>query len=105
MVYCSKCGMLNSDDASVCTKCGAPISAVGEAGPYWRHKHRHEEGYHYHKKGGGMAGLIIGIIIIVIGLSFLLSEVYGISIPWWPLIIIIVGIWLLVRAVMCRRKY
>ncbi len=107
MVYCSKCGMLNSDDANVCVKCGAPLnSGTGsETGPYWKHRHQHEGDYHYHRGGGGIAGLVIGIIIIVVGLSFLLSDVYGVSIPWWPMVIIIVGIWLLVRAVMWRRRY
>lgn len=48
--------------------------------------------------------MIFSVIIIVIGLSFLLSAVYGVSIPWWPIIIIIVGVWLIARAVMWRRR-
>ena len=51
-------------------------------------------------KGGGIPALIIGMIIIAVGLSFFLSQVYGVSIRWWSTIVIIIGVWLIVRAVM-----
>jgi hypothetical protein len=105
VVYCSKCGTLNNDIANVCSKCGAPLNAGQEgAGPYWRRRRYEGEYYRHHGRGGGITALIIGLIIIVIGLSFLYSEVYGVSIPWWPIIVIIIGVWLIARAVMGRRK-
>lgn len=103
MVYCSKCGMLNSDDATVCVKCEASLKAAEAADQHWRHTHHHERDYR--RGGGGIAALIIGIIVIVIGTSFLISEVYGVSIPWWPIVVIIVGVWLLLRAVIWRQRY
>jgi uncharacterized membrane protein YvbJ len=102
MVYCSKCGNLNPDEATICSKCRAPLNSTNEPSDYWRQNHKRER--EYRRKNGGFSGLLIGLIIIVIGLSFLLSEIYGISIPWWPLAIIIVGIWLLIRAVIWRRR-
>ena len=105
MVYCSKCGTLNNDAANVCSKCGAPLNADQEqTGPAWRRRHNEGEYHRYHGRGGGIPALIIGVIIIVIGLSFLLSEVYGVSIPWWPIIVIVIGVWLIARAAMWRRR-
>jgi hypothetical protein len=105
MVYCSKCGTLNNDAASVCSKCGAPLNAGQErAGPYWGRRRYEGEYYRHHGIGGGIPALIIGVIIIVIGLSFLYSEIYGVSIPWWPIIVIIIGVWLIARATIWRRR-
>jgi hypothetical protein len=105
MVYCSKCGTLNNDNANVCSKCGAPLNAEQEGvGPYWRRRRYEGEYYRHHERSGGITALIIGLIIIVIGFSFLYSEVYGVSIPWWPIIVIIIGVWLIARAAMWRRR-
>jgi uncharacterized membrane protein YvbJ len=109
MVYCTKCGTLNPDDANVCSKCGAPLNAgQEEARPYWRHRHHRDEYYgHARTGGGGLATLFIGIIIIVVGLTFLLSQVYAIPLNWsslWAIIIIFVGVWLLIRAFLWRRR-
>jgi hypothetical protein len=97
MVYCSKCGTLNNDTANVCSKCGAPLNAAQEeTGPAWRRRHYEDEYYRYHGRGGGIPALIIGVIII--------SEVYDVSIPWWPMIAIIIGVWLIARSAMRRRR-
>jgi ribosomal protein L40E len=98
MVYCSKCGTLNPDDAAVCSKCGAPLQApTGQEqyGAYWRHRHYEGDYYQHYRGGRGIGAFIFGVIIIFIGLSFLLSELYNITFPWWPAIIIILGLWLL----------
>jgi uncharacterized membrane protein YvbJ len=109
MVYCTKCGTLNPDDANVCSKCGASLYArQEEVGPYWRHRHHRDKYYGHARGGGGLATLFIGIIIIVVGLTFLLSQIYGISFnwsSWWAIIIIIVGVWLLIRAFLWRRRF
>jgi len=103
MVYCSKCGMLNSEENKTCSKCGASLNSSGETNHHWRENRKNARGQR--SGSGGFAGLLIGLIIIVIGSSFLLSEIYNVSIPWWPLVIIIVGIWLLIRAIIWRRRY
>jgi uncharacterized membrane protein YvbJ len=107
MVYCSKCGTLNADDANVCVKCGAPLQSA-DTGPYWRHRHYRDEYYRDHaRRGGGMGALFVGIIIVIVGLSLLLSQMYGIQLSWayfWAFIIIFIGIWLLVRALVWHRR-
>ncbi len=105
MVYCSKCGTLNADDATVCSNCGAPLQKEApEAAPSWRHK-RYKGDYHYHYQGwgAGIGALVFGTIIILVGLSILFSQVYGISIPWWPIVLILIGIWVLFIGLRRRR--
>jgi uncharacterized membrane protein YvbJ len=104
MVYCSKCGTLNSDDAEICVKCGAALyTGREETRAYWRH--RREEYYGRAARGGSIAALMIGVIIISIGLVFLVEQTFNIDLHWWPIIVVIVGVWLLVRAVLWRRRY
>jgi uncharacterized membrane protein YvbJ len=107
MVYCTKCGTLNADDATVCAKCGAPLhGGKEESSPYWRHRHmRHEEDYRYWRRRGALTSLIFGVVIILIGLSLLLEQVYGVDIPWWSLIIILLGVYLVLRGIMRSRRY
>src|SRR3972149_2563778 len=85
MVYCTKCGALNADDAKVCVQCGAPLyGAKEESSPYWRHRHMRYEGeyYGYYRRRGAIATMILGLIIIFIGFLYLLSVLYDVSIPW-----------------------
>ena len=107
MVYCTKCGTLNADDATVCAKCGAPLhGAKEESSPYWRHRYmRHEEDYRYWRRRGAIATLILGLIIIFIGFLYLLEAVYHMPIPWWPIILILLGIYILARGIMRTRRY
>jgi hypothetical protein len=48
--------------------------------------------------------LIIGIVIVLIGFSFLLNETFNISIPWWEIILILVGAWLIARVVIRMKR-
>ncbi len=119
MVYCVKCGAKNSDDAKTCSQCGAPLYTLGESGqarsvekecfgtrrgvePH----ERIEEECRSIPKGGAVIGLAIGLIIVIAGLSLLLQELYGINIPWWPFVIIIFGIIIIIGAFYgLSRKY
>jgi hypothetical protein len=108
MVYCSKCGTLNPDDANVCSKCGGPLhpTAGQEYGPHWRRRQYRDE--YYARRGSGWGGLFVGIIIIVVGLTLLLPQIYGISINWsagWAIIVIIVGLWLILIGFRRSRRY
>ncbi|NIU84233.1 MAG: zinc-ribbon domain-containing protein, partial [Candidatus Thorarchaeota archaeon] len=42
MVYCTKCGAKNADDAVVCVKCGVALGRVS-APPWSRERRRGEE--------------------------------------------------------------
>jgi len=103
MVYCTKCGTKNEEDALVCVKCGtrlhkAPPSfekrieeAVEGAAP--------EECFGI-PHGGAVVGLVIGLIIILVGLGLLFK------VEVWPAIVIIFGIVVLVGAFYgLRRRY
>jgi len=108
MVYCVKCGAQNPDDAKVCAQCGAPLHTVQKREECFgvERQKRYEEECFGIPHGGAIVTLAIGLIIVLAGLSFLLSEVYEISIPWWPFIIILFGILIVVGAIYgLRRRY
>jgi hypothetical protein len=110
MVYCSKCGTQNPDDAKVCSNCGAPLYTVGQRYPGSEREHyRRVQGECFGLPNGGMiAGLIFGIIIIIAGLGLFLQTTGYIGNFWnilWPIIIVIFGILILLGALYGRRRY
>jgi len=101
LVYCTKCGTENEEDADVCTNCGASIHP-----PAYRSRRRDWD-FDEDCFGGRNKmtwPLLIGAFLILIGLSTLLEDV----VPWarwdtlWPLFIIAIGI-LVVSNAMRRR--
>ncbi len=105
MVYCTKCGTQNADDARVCVNCGSPLyGAAPENRPAWGYRHYDYEYRGYHRRSGAIATAIIGLILVLVGFSFLVSEVTGVSIPWFPLIIILLGIFILIRIAWVRGR-
>ena len=87
MVYCTKCGTKNEEDAVVCVKCGASLVAR----PTWKGERRQPEKECFGlPHGGAIAGLIIGMIIILVGVSSLLNIELGDYL--WALLIVVVGI-------------
>jgi len=101
MVYCTKCGTKNADDATVCVNCGAALYGTRtEEGPYYRHGRYREEYYGYHRRSGAFAGIIIGTIILLIGFSLLVN----LSIPWFEVLIILLGIYIIARALTGRGR-
>lgn len=97
MVYCTKCGSKNEDDAEVCVSCGASLHAprrvvkrredecFGSRG-----EKRFEEECFGLPYGGAIVGIIFGIIILVFGFALLAK------INIWdyigPLFVIIIGV-------------
>jgi uncharacterized integral membrane protein/ribosomal protein L40E len=108
MVYCTKCGTKNEEGTEYCSKCGANLRVsreqkierraeeFGRRAEEWGEQFgkRAEEECFGLPHGGAIVGLIIGIIIIVVGLSSLAGIDIGESIGryGWPLIIIVFGI-------------
>ncbi len=99
MVYCTKCGAKNEEDAEKCIKCGGNLVPRSVA----RHERRRaEEECFGLPHGGAIVALVIGIIIISVGISQLL----GIEIEIWPFIIIVFGILVIAGAIygISRRR-
>lgn len=97
MVYCSKCGKKNEDDAEFCASCGAALY------PKERREQREDTLLEKRKKdecfglprGGTIFGLFIGIIIIIVGLQ----QLFGWKIDVGPFATIIVGMLFLAGAI------
>lgn len=107
MVYCSKCGTQNEDTAQYCVKCGANLqTGTYESRTHERKRMEHECFGLPH--GGAIAGLVIGVIILLWGV-FTLGHQMG----WmpqqpdlWFIILIVFGVLLIAGAVygMTRSK-
>lgn len=121
MVYCTKCGTKNPDDAEVCSQCGASLYAV-EGGEQQRRVEgecfgtrrrgepyrRVEEECFGLPRGGAIVGIAIGLIILLAGLVWLLqqTEVISPDVQVWPFAIIIFGILIVAGALYgTRRRY
>ena len=104
MVYCTKCGTKNKDDAQVCVQCGASLYRV----PSVRYERPTKEEC-FGPRGGAIAGLFFGVIIVLVGIVFLLQQTgvieKGIEIIW-SLIVIVFGILVLAGGLyVLRRRY
>jgi hypothetical protein len=107
MVYCSKCGTQNPDTNNVCSNCGSPLYTVGQRYPGSDREHyRRMENECFGLPNGGMiVGIVIGVIIILVGLSLFLQTTIGIRIDLWPFILIIFGVLILLGALYRQRRY
>ena len=96
MVYCTKCGTKNGEDAVVCVKCGASLAAAPAWRPERKRREKEEQECFGLPHGGAIVGLIFGALIIIAGLIFALQEWNVIEeVDWdliWPFIVIIFGI-------------
>lgn len=101
MVYCDSCGKKNEDDAEYCSKCGNPLKGENMSR---REDHRYRQrnecfGLPY---GNIIVPIIIGVILILVGLS----SVYGFHL-WtylWPALIVIIGILIIAGAIYSTRN-
>jgi len=115
MVYCTKCGAKNEEGVEYCVKCGTNLWVSREKRFERRAKEwgedfgrRAEEwGEQFGRRaekecfglphGGAIVGLIIGVIIILLGVSFVLEiDIWNYL---WALIIVVVGILIVAGAV------
>jgi hypothetical protein len=98
MVYCAKCGTENPDNALNCSKCGAPLNTTSPPG-YQRYGWEGEMRFRRH--GGSIWGIVIGLFIILVGVSSLLEI--SIWDKLWPAFIILVGLIIIVNSFTRRR--
>ena len=90
MVYCTKCGAENPEDAETCSKCGAPIKRLGYR--YRRSDWDMDRDWFHGRRFNW--SMIFGVFLIIIGASSLLEDMFW----WmsfdvlWPLFIIAIGV-------------
>lgn len=105
MVYCTKCGTQNADNAEICSKCGARLNAIGDR-EYYRRVENECFGLPH---GGAFVAAAIGAIILIWGLILILQQLDIISaaVDWWPIALLIFGVLIIVGAIyrMQRRRY
>ena len=108
MVYCTKCGTKNEDEAKVCSKCGAPLQVsrpvrrYRSGGDCFGPGGRPESECFGLPHGGAIAGLIFGAIVLIIGLALL----SGIQV-WdylWALIVVVFGLLIIAGALYGMRR-
>ncbi len=102
MVYCSKCGTQNEDEAVDCVNCKATLQTTRPDRSYRSREKKKEDECFGLPRGGTIFGLFIGAIIIIVGLQ----QVLGINIDIGPFVIIIVGLLIVAGAIygLTRRK-
>lgn len=139
MVYCTKCGTKNADAAVYCIQCGAKLEEVPKKETWdkrmekWGEelgKHAEEWGEEVGKRaeewgkdlgkrvenecfglpnGGLIFGLLIGVVILLVGVTALLTGTELIRYFWslfWALIIIVFGVLITAGAIysLTRRR-
>ena len=112
MVYCSKCGKKNEDDAEFCSKCGTSLTGTKkDFEKDW--ENRCEEECAGGKGGSRGWGIFWGIVVICIGLWIIfelvlknlaedipeLSWVQNINFPFWWVIGAVLGILIIVAGI------
>jgi uncharacterized membrane protein YvbJ len=95
MVYCTKCGTKNADDAVVCVNCGSSLGQTGREYPrrggcFGSSERRAQDECFGLPYGGAIASVIIGISLVIIGLAIYYKIDIGSLIG--PSVIIIIGI-------------
>ena len=97
MPYCDKCGSKNEEDAEFCKICGAALNEGNNRRRYRDDRYRQRNECFGLPHGGLIVGILIGILLILVGLS----SIYGLNI-WtylWPIIIILIGILIILGAI------
>ncbi|MCW3999543.1 MAG: zinc-ribbon domain-containing protein [Candidatus Bathyarchaeota archaeon] len=102
MVYCTRCGTQNPDGAIHCSNCGAPLNM--DSRPYTRYEYRHYYRDERRHQGSGIGLLIAGLFIVIIGLAAL-TNFWAFWNYFWPLVLILIGIWVLLLGLRRSRRY
>jgi uncharacterized membrane protein YvbJ len=100
MVYCPKCGTKNEDTADFCVKCGASLQTGTIASRRYERRRAEQECFGL-PHGGAIAGIVIGAIILLWGITMLLQQTGIITqaIDLWWIIIIVIGILIVAGAI------
>lgn len=110
MVYCTKCGFENEDDATVCAKCGASLQLSRTDRKYGsndecfgsRESRWGDECFGLHHSGA-VVGMIFGILIVIVGIAMLIGESIWQYIG--PSLIIGFGLLVIIGTLYRRRRW
>jgi len=104
MVYCTKCGAKNPDDAKVCSQCGATLYPVREERE--RYYRRREAECFGIPRGGTIVSFAFGVIIVLWGLIWFLQQTGIIprTVDVWPFAVIIFGMLIIIGALYGMRR-
>jgi hypothetical protein len=101
LVYCSRCGTENDDDAERCVKCDAPLRE-----PVYRtRRRRYEDDLCFGGRGGiPVIGILFGLFIVIWGLSNLVGGMWGMMRMGglWPLLVILLGLFIVINGLSRR---
>jgi hypothetical protein len=99
LVYCPKCGTKNEDTATFCIKCGASLQTGTYTSRRYERRRAEEECFGL-PHGGAIAGVVIGLIILLWGVLLLAQQAGWITgtFDFWVVILIIIGILMIAGA-------
>lgn len=99
MVYCPKCGTKN-DDGEFCVKCGASLKTGTVASRRYERRKAEQECFGL-PHGGAIAGIVIGAIVLLWGISMLLQQagIIAETFEFWWIIIIVIGVLIIAGAI------
>jgi len=107
--FCPKCGNEITEEMKYCPKCGASLKA--ETVSYEKHekheKHEKEEKAEKHEKGEASRfwALIGGLILVILGVTSLLTTFFGLPEPWQgAFVLIVIGILIIIFAIYGAAK-
>jgi len=102
LVYCTKCGAENEDDAVNCKSCGESLRE--EIRPRPVRRRRRDDDLCFGSGGGNWFGIFIGLMIILAGASQLLEGTFWWA-SWdrlWPIPVILLGLFIVYNALSKR---
>ena len=119
MVYCPECGVENEEDATYCSKCGAPLKEGVRRPVYYRERvekkekgekaekeEKYEKGEKFEKEEYGRNWVVlVGLLIVLVGAISLLENVYGYA--WdrlWGLLVVAVGLFFIWSTLKARQR-
>lgn len=93
MVYCQKCGTKNEDNADYCIKCGANLQTGTHVSKRHERKKAEEDCFGL-PNGNAIGGIILGIVVLLWGLTMILDITFN----FWYIILILFGVLMIAGA-------
>lgn len=93
MVYCQKCGTKNEDNAEFCSNCGVNLQTGTNASRRQEGKKAEQDCFGL-PNGGAIGGIVLGIMILLWGLTTMLNIEFN----FWFIVLIIFGILMITGA-------